>query len=132
MVEIEFSRKDKNKVSVIQSTDGKPYYNIRAIWDKVIRPYAIENIVTGISVKVPEGYELELREKSADFVIQGNRAICHLDTDEIIVPIKNNYAFSKRINGGDIIAEVVLHKIEKIEWKEKDSETPKKIVKVEK
>ena len=122
MVEIKFSREDKNIVPLFQVTKDSPAWNIRTDRGFNLRPYATANMTTGVRVKVPEGYELEIREKLGGPTIIGSRSINCTNDGEIIIPVKNNYAFSKKLNKTDIVAELVLHKIEELEWVEEGTE----------
>jgi len=117
MVEIKFSKVVKDFVPIIPIA-GTPVWNIRALKGAVIRPYSVSKMRTGVITEVPKGYELVIRGKPEGLTVIGGLGITYGNIGEIIIPVKNNYAFSKKIQAGDVIAEMVLRKIEDIEWKE--------------
>jgi dUTP pyrophosphatase len=80
--------------------------------------YAID---TGIRLEIPWGYEAQIRSRSG-LSLQGlvvNNAPGTIDSNyrglvRVILKNQNNYPF--KVNKGDRIAQMVLAKVETIEW----------------
>ena len=90
----------------------------------VLKPGEVQVIPTGLYMAIPEGYEIQVRSRSglaAKYGIFCLNSPGTLDADwrgntgVILANFgKNNFV----VNPGDIIAQAVLNKIEKIEWEE--------------
>ena len=90
----------------------------------VLKPGEVQVIPTGLYMAIPEGYEIQVRSRSglaAKYGIFCLNSPGTLDADwrgntgVILANFgKNNFV----VNPGDRIAQAVLNKIEKIEWKE--------------
>lgn len=105
-----------------KGASGVDFY--AAVKTKVkIKPQQISLIPTGLKVKIPEGYELQIRPRSGLALKYGITLLNTpgtIDSDytgEIKIIIIN---FGKKvffINRGDRIAQGILCKVEKIKWK---------------
>jgi dUTP pyrophosphatase len=93
-----------------------------------IPPNMVYAIDTGISIELPVGYEAQVRTRSGlslkDIVV--NNAPGTIDSDfrgRIRVILKNQSNAPYRVTMGDRIAQLVIAKVEKVEWVEADSMT---------
>jgi dUTP pyrophosphatase len=90
----------------------------------VLPPNHSTIIPTGLSVELPEGYELQIRPRSglaAKNLVTVLNSPATIDGDfrgEIKVILINHGNADFVINNGDRIGQAVLHKYEKIQWKE--------------
>lgn len=79
-------------------------------------------VPTGIFVEIPVGYEIQIRPRSGLAIKQGITCLNTpgtIDADyrgEIKVILINLSAEEQTIQPGDRIAQMVLQKVEKIEW----------------
>lgn len=84
-------------------------------------------IPSGVHVDIPEGYEIQVRNRSGQALKQGlivTNGIGTIDEDykgDIGVILTNTSKSSVIINQGDRIAQLVLMPVTKIEWKEVES-----------
>ena len=90
----------------------------------IIKPGERQLIPTGLHTLLPDGYELQIRPRSGLALKYGltcANAVGTVDknfTGEIGVILINLGEHNFVVNPGDIIAQAVLNKVEKIEWDE--------------
>lgn len=90
-----------------------------------IAPGGTEAFRTGLAVEVPDGYELQLRSRSS-LALEGitvANAPATIDSDyrgEILVILHNSSRLTKQLFGGERVAQVVLCKVNRIDWIEED------------
>lgn len=88
----------------------------------VLKPMERVLVPTGLSMQVPEGYELQIRPRSGLSIKFGIVAILGtIDSPyrgEIKVILINLGTEPFLINPGDRVAQAVLNKVESIDWKE--------------
>jgi len=83
-------------------------------------------IPTGLYVEIPEGYELQIRPRSGLAAKHGITVVNSpgtIDSDyrgEICVILINHGPRSVMFHKGDRIAQMVLAKVERVEWVESD------------
>ncbi len=90
----------------------------------VLKHGDVQVIPTGLSVAIPEGFEIQIRSRSG--LAAKKRVFClnspgTIDADyrgNIGVILANFGNDNFIVNPGDRIAQAVLNKIERIEWKE--------------
>lgn len=90
----------------------------------VLRPGDVEVIPTGLYMAIPEGYEIQVRSRSG--LAAKDKVFClnspgTLDSDwrgNTGVILANFGGNNFVVNPGDRIAQAVLNKVERIEWKE--------------
>jgi len=115
-----------------KKTIGASGYDLYAAIDEsiCIHPGKAALIPTGISLAIPFGYEMQVRPRSG---ISYERSLLILNTPgtidsdyrgEIFVPVFNLGNSSFKIESGLRIAQLVLSKIETIEWAEVESLEP--------
>jgi dUTP pyrophosphatase len=92
-----------------------------------LQPYSRMLVPTGLFIKIPEGYELQIRPRSGLALKNGITIINSpgtIDSDyinEIGVILVNTSDKGFLINPGDRIAQGILNKVEKVEWNEVDT-----------
>ena len=91
-----------------------------------IKPSETYAVPTGISVAIPEGYEMQIRGRSGlalKFGIGPANGVGTIDADfrgEVCAILVNNGKDDYVINPGDRIAQAIITKYEKAEWNEVD------------
>lgn len=90
----------------------------------MIKPMERVLVPTGIFIEIPEGHEAQIRPRSGLAIKQGITCLNTpgtIDADyrgEIKIILINLSAEEQIIQSGDRIAQMVIQKVEKIEWKE--------------
>ena len=113
----------------VYAHEGDAGMDVRANIEKPITLRSLERAIipTGIRVKIPKGYEIQVRPRSglaAKHGVSLANSIGTIDEGFIntigaIVINLSNEPFT--INPGDRIAQIVLNKFETIEWEEVDT-----------
>lgn len=106
------------------ATFGSSGVDIRAALDApiVLQPMARDLVPTGLFVEIPLGYEIQIRPRSGLAIKQGITCLNTpgtIDADyrgEIKVILINLSAEPQTIKPGDRIAQMVLQKVEQIQW----------------
>lgn len=106
------------------ATLGSSGMDIRANLDEpmVLEPTARALVPTGLFVEIPLGYEIQIRPRSGLAIKQGITCLNTpgtIDADyrgEIKVILINLSSEPQTINHGDRIAQMVLQKVEQIQW----------------
>ena len=99
-------------------------FDVRAAHSVILRPHSTVKVGTGLAVEIPEGHELQVRSKSGMaykegiVVAQGTGTIDSGYRGEICVLLFNRTPFTKRVNVGEQIAQLVLKPILRTEWVE--------------
>ena len=122
------------KVKVInKSANDLPFYatkgsagmDVYSNEEIVLSPLSTTIIKTGLFVKIPEGYEIQVRPRSglsAKSSLRIANSPGTIDSDylgEIGIIIDNtSQTFSYTVKKGERIAQLVLKKVEQIEWEE--------------
>ncbi len=106
------------------ATSGSSGVDIRAHLEQsiVIKPSERMLIPTGIFVEIPVGYEIQIRPRSGLAIKQGITCLNTpgtIDADyrgEIKVILINLSTEAQTIQPGDRIAQMVLQKVEQLQW----------------
>lgn len=92
----------------------------------VLEPHQRCLVPTGLFMKIPDGYEIQVRPRSGMAIKHGvtvlNTPGC-VDSDytgEVKVILINHSDVKFTINPGDRVAQIILKKCERIEWEEVD------------
>jgi dUTP pyrophosphatase len=124
---------NSNNPDPVYSTKGAAGMDIRAFLDEDIKitPHETYVIPTGIHVEIPKGYEIQVRSRSGLSVKSGLIVLNSpgtIDSDyrgEIKVILHcvryaapSNGGSNYIIKPGDRIAQLVLNKVETIDWEE--------------
>ncbi|NCI49126.1 dUTP diphosphatase [Sediminibacterium roseum] len=106
------------------ATDGSSGMDLRA-WlpgDLVLQPMERSLVPTGLFIELPEGYEVQVRPRSGLAIKQGLTCLNSpgtVDADyrgELKVILINLSTEPQTIRSGDRIAQMVMQKVEKINW----------------
>lgn len=126
MVEIKFKRLDERAIPPTLANDGDAGFDIRALERCVLAPGSVTMIHTGLAVEIPYGYELQVRSKSGltfkehISVAQGVGTIDSGYRGEVCVLVKNGDNFTKVINAGSFVAQLVPNEVPQITLVEVD------------
>ena len=121
-------------------TKGSAGCDVRAdinlpVW---IHPGEMRTIPTGLRIKIPEGYEIQIRSRSGlafkkMIVILNSPGTIDDDyRDEIKILLINYGKEPYQVTKGEKIGQFVMNKVEKIQWDEITEQQFNEIVKVEK
>jgi len=106
------------------ATAGSSGMDVRAFLDgpRLLQPLERALIPTGIFIELPQGYEVQVRPRSGLAIKQGITCLNTpgtIDADyrgEIKIILINLSQEEQVIHPGDRIAQMVIQKVEKIEW----------------
>jgi len=113
------------------ATTGSAGMDIRASLTETILLKSLERklVPTGLFIELPEGYEAQVRPRSGLAIKQGITCLNTpgtIDSDyrgEIKVILINLSQEEQAIQHGDRIAQMIISKVERAEWKEVDEIT---------
>jgi dUTP pyrophosphatase len=123
-IEVKIVNKSTNELPAY-ATAGSSGMDIRAFLDgpRLLQPFERALIPTGIFIELPMGYEVQVRPRSGLAIKQGITCLNTpgtIDADyrgEIKIILINLSQEEQVIHPGDRIAQMVIQKVEKIEWK---------------
>jgi len=110
------------------ATNGSSGMDIKA-WldaDVILQPLERTLVPTGLFIELPEGYEVQVRPRSGLAIKQGLTCLNSpgtVDADyrgELKVVLINLSNEPQTIRSGDRIAQMVMQKVEKINWQTVD------------
>lgn len=115
-VSIQFVRTDKAKDLYVPEymTSGAVGMDLCAVETVLVRAFSIARVPSGIKVKVPEGYEAQIRSRSGlsskhgVWVVNQPATIDQDFVGELIIPMYNAGPANYKINRGDRIAQMVI------------------------
>ena len=119
-----FNTTIKEHENVRIDVNGETHHLIESI---TINPGGCALIPTGLRVAIPEGYEIQVRPRSGLALKNGITLLNTpgtIDADyrgDIGVIVINHGTEPFTIMAGDRIGQIVLNKVERIEWKEVDN-----------
>jgi len=129
-MEVKIKRLHKDAIIPIYATDGSSAVDLYAIEDymvKALSSEAVKFIRTGISIEMPKGYYAEIYNRSGlaskkELIIISSRIIDNDYRGEILIPMKliasSPDYYGVVIKKGDRVAQMIVKKYEKIEFKE--------------
>jgi dUTP pyrophosphatase len=109
-------------------TSGAAGMDIRAKESVSIGPNSTTLVKTGLYVKIPEGYEIQIRARSGLSLKSGLRVangVGTIDSDytgEVCVILHNTSSEPYQVVKGDKIAQMVLNEVPQIEWLQVDTQ----------
>jgi len=104
------------------ATSGSAGMDLRAFIQVPVYLHPDETILipTGLKIQLPEGYEAQIRPRSGLALKYGVFAVLGtIDSDyrgEIGVILTNNSKQAYLVNPGERVAQMVINKVEQIEW----------------
>lgn len=110
------------------ATEGSSGLDLRANINEPIKLRSLERtlVPTGLFIEIPQGYEAQVRPRSGLAIKHGLTCLNTpgtIDSDyrgEIKIVLVNLSSEPHIIEPGDRIAQLVLQKVEKVEWKQVD------------
>lgn len=107
-------------------TEGSAGMDIRAFLSEPVKLLSLERalIPTGLFIELPQGYEAQIRPRSGLAIKHGVTCLNSpgtIDSDyrgEIKIILINLSAEMQVVENGDRIAQMVIQKVEKINWEE--------------
>lgn len=131
-IQVGIVNKSNNPIPVYETT-GSSGMDIRAFLEEpiVLKPLERILIPTGLYFEIPEGYEIQIRSRSGLTLKRGLmvlNGIGTIDADyrgELGVILCNMSGEEQTVEPGDRIAQIVLMKVEKINFNVKEKITEK-------
>ena len=123
-MKVKIINKSKNNLP-FYATKGSAGMDVYSNEELELEPLSTTIVKTGLFVKIPEGYEIQVRPRSglsAKSSLRIANSPGTIDSDylgEIGIIIDNtSQTFSYTVKKGERIAQLVLKKVEQIEWEE--------------
>ncbi len=123
-IEVKIINRSTNSLPAY-ATPGSAGMDLRANLDAPLslKPMERSLVPTGLFIELPEGYEAQIRPRSGLAIKQGITCLNSpgtVDSDyrgEIKIILVNLSGEDQVINSGDRIAQMVIQKVERAEWK---------------
>ena len=123
-IEVKIINRSTNSLPAY-ATPGSAGMDLRANLDAPLslKPMERSLVPTGLFIELPEGYEAQIRPRSGLAIKQGITCLNSpgtVDPDyrgEIKIILVNLSGEDQVINSGDRIAQMVIQKVERAEWK---------------
>ena len=124
MVKVAFKKLSENAVIPHYATEGSAGFDLSALLDRdiTVKNMEIVLIKTGLSVAIPDGYEIQIRSRSGTSLKKGLivlNAPGTIDSDyrgEVGVIIQNVSGFEQTIASGDRVAQGILARVERVDF----------------
>jgi len=124
-MKIKIKRVDTSLPLPTYQTKGAVAFDLYSRIDLNIQPKTIERIPTNIIIAVPEGYMLEIKDRSSTLKRKGlwtstgyiDQDYCG-NKDEILLQVYNITNQEVIVEKGERLGQAVFIKIEKAEWEE--------------
>ena len=108
-------------------TKGAVAFDLYSRIDTIIKPKSLERLPTNIIIEIPEGYMLEIKDRSSTLKRKGLLVSTgyidndfHGEDDEILLQVYNLTDNDVKIERGERLGQGVFVKVEKAEWEEVD------------
>lgn len=108
-------------------TEGAVAFDLYSRIDAEIKPKTLERLPTNIIIEIPEGYMLEVKDRSSTLKRKGLLVSTgyidndyHGEEDEILLQVYNLTDNDVKIEKGERLGQGVFVKVEKAEWEEVD------------
>ena len=126
-MKIKIKRIDKSLPMPEYHTTGAVAFDLYSRIDVIVQPKSLERLPTNIIVKIPEGFMLEIKDRSSTLKKKGllvstgfiDNDFCG-EADEILLQVYNITEKEVIIEKGERLGQGVFIKIEKAEWEEVD------------
>ena len=120
---LEIEKLDERAVIPKYETAGAAGFDITIIKGRTIGPKEITMLRTGLAIKVPEGYELQIRQRSGisceypNYICNAPGTIDSDYTGEIRIITVNNTEYSWAIKDNIRFAQGIIQKVERVNFK---------------
>ncbi|MFA6274383.1 MAG: dUTP diphosphatase [Candidatus Paceibacterota bacterium] len=126
-MKIKIKRIDKSLPMPEYHTNGAVAFDLYSRTDVIVQSKSLERLPTNIIVKIPEGFMLEIKDRSSTLKKKGllvstgfiDNDFCG-EADEILLQVYNITEKEVIIEKGERLGQGVFIKIEKAEWEEVD------------
>ena len=123
MLSIPIKRLDDNALLPSYAYEGDAGVDLRALEHQVLRPFERSLIRTGLAIALPDGYAGFVQPRSGLAIKQGVTVLntpglidSHYRGELKIALINLDSEHSFEINPGDRIAQLVIQKVEHVQW----------------
>ncbi len=106
-------------------TEGAVAFDLYSRIEAEIKPKTLERLPTNIIIEIPEGYMLEVKDRSSTLKRKGLLVSTgyidndyHGEEDEILLQVYNLTDNDVKIEKGERLGQGVFVKVEKAEWEE--------------
>jgi dUTP pyrophosphatase len=121
IIKFVFTEQNKLRKKPEQKTIGSAGYDVYSIEDVTIQGWTRVLVSTGLMLEINEGNYAELRARSGMSTKCIDIGAGIIDNDyrgEVKILLINNGSAEYKVNFGDSIAQLLFHKMKKIEFKE--------------
>ncbi len=126
-MKIKIKRIEKDLPLPEYQTSGAVAFDLYSRLDNIIKPKTLERLPTNIIVEIPEGYMLEIKDRSSTLKRKGLLVTTgyidndfHGEEDEILLQVYNLTDNDVKIEKGERLGQGVFVKVEKAQWEEVD------------
>ena len=124
-MKIKIKRIDKSFPLPEYHTSGAVAFDLYSRVDATIQPKTIERLPTNIIIEIPDGYMLEIKDRSSTLKRKGLLVSTgyidndfHGEEDEILLQVYNLTDNDVKIEKGERLGQGVFVKVDKAEWEE--------------
>lgn len=126
-MKVNIKRIEKNLPLPEYQTSGAVAFDLYSRIDSIIKPKSLERLPTNIIIEIPEGYMLEIKDRSSTLKRKGLLVTTgyidndfHGEEDEILLQVYNLTDNDVKIEKGERLGQGVFVKVEKAQWEEVD------------
>lgn len=126
-MKIKIKRIEKDLPLPEYQTSGAVAFDLYSRLDNIIKPKSLERLPTNIIIEIPEGYMLEIKDRSSTLKRKGLLVSTgfidndyHGEADEILLQVYNLTDNDVKIERGERLGQGVFVKVDKAEWEEVD------------
>lgn len=127
-MKVKIKRVDKTLPLPEYHTKGAVAFDLYSRVDASIKPKSIERLPTNVVIAIPEGYMLEIKDRSSTLKRKGllvttgyiDNDYCG-DNDEILLQVYNMTEDNVNVEKGERLGQGVFIKVDKASWEEVDS-----------
>lgn len=124
-MKVNIKRIEKNLPLPEYQTSGAVAFDLYSRIDSIIKPKSLERLPTNIIIEIPEGYMLEIKDRSSTLKRKGLLVTTgyidndfHGEEDEILLQVYNLTDNDVKIEKGERLGQGVFVKVEKAQWEE--------------
>lgn len=126
-MKVNIKRIDKSFPLPEYHTEGAVAFDLYSRVDMIIKPKSLERLPTNIIIEIPDGYMLEIKDRSSTLKRKGLLVSTgyidndfHGEEDEILLQVYNLTDNDVKIEKGERLGQGVFVKVEKAQWEEVD------------
>jgi len=125
-MKIKYKKISKEAFIPVKANKSDSGWDVRATERSYLQPHSITKVPIGLAFEIPEGYEIQIRGKSGlaleygFSIAQGIGTIDSGYRGEVCIILKNLKPYLRVIEIGDMVAQLVIQKVEEVEFEEVD------------